>query len=456
MARPVTFTVKNLLEGMDSSAGQWLAMRDLEGKYTVARPTLIRNLNKALQDGLIELQGKGSATQYRLAGKKSTPALSPLDATVIVRPSGPVWNEPAEALMRYVRGPLASRTPVSYQASLVETYRPNSTFWLPQNLRSKLKSIGQVGGDRLIGTYARDILGQLLVDLSWESSRLEGNRYSRLETKTLIEAGVQADGKTQQEAVMILNHKKAIEFLVEVAPFDDPWHRVIGNLHSLLMDGLLPNEKALGAIRTCVVNIEGSVYHPWQVPIELERMYHTICDVGSTIEDPLEAAFFLFTQLPYLQPFEDGNKRTSRVSCNLPLARANYAPLAFIDVDDADYFGALLGLYEKADLSAAVDLFAWAYERSVQSYRAVKESMGQPDPFRVRLREALSEAVRAVVEQNIDAAAATAQLHLDAADSMPFEFMLNNELRLLSTYNYARYGLRFSSVEAWLKSAGRQ
>lgn len=128
----------------------------------------------------------------------------------------------------------------------------------------------------------------------------------------------------------------------------------------------------------------------------------------------------MFTQLPYLQPFEDGNKRTSRIACNLPLAKANFAPLAFLDVEDADYFSALLALYEKADVTVAIDLFEWAYLRSVPSYGAVRQAMRDPDPFRTRLREALNVALQGVVARGVPLPQAVAELNLASEGVAPY------------------------------------
>jgi Fic family protein len=450
MARSIALTLIELLHTLAHSP-DWLGMGELVPLAAATRPTVLRRLNEAIDAGYIETRGNGPVRQYRISaqGKLFSGSTGPAAIATTVLKTGPQWSERSAALLQHVRQPRASRIPISYQEFLVDNYEPNRSFWLPDKLRAKLTALGRVSGERPAGTYARDILGQLLIDLSWQSSRLEGNRYSRLETRALIEAGHEADGKTPQEAVMILNHKKAIEFLVEIAAHNDPWNVVIANIHSLLMDGLLRNEDGLGAIRRRIVTIEDSVYTPWQAPGELDRMYQRICSTGESIEDPIEASFFLFTQIPYLQPFEDGNKRTSRVSCNLPLTKANFAPLAFMDVDDGDYFGALLGLYEKADLSAAIDLFEWAYERSVQTYGAVKESMREPDPFRMRLREQLTEAVRSVIRDKLTALAAVTALNLQDEDAAPFEAMLQNEIGKLTEYNCARFGLRYPEIVAW-------
>ena len=454
MAAPRVLTQQEVVDLFAGDADHWWAPRELEPLIKASRVTLNRRLAEAVAAGLVESRGKGALRQYRHIPRPDATATAsihlPSQLVAARATAGPQWSKHAVALRQYVQQPRGARTPVTYQEHLVGSYVPNRTFWLPESLRAKLTAVGRSSGERPAGTYARDILGQLLIDLAWASSRLEGNRYSRLETKNLIEAGTSADGKTRQESVMILNHRKAIEFLVDVAAHDDPLYRVVGNLHSLLMDGLLRDERGLGTIRQRVVVIEDSVYTPWQTPAEIERMYRLLCGKAQAIADPLEGAFFLFTQLPYLQPFEDGNKRTSRVACNLPLARANFAPLAFLDVEDADYFSALLALYEKADVAVAVDLFEWAYLRSAQSYATVRQAMRDPDPFRTRLREPLNVALQGVVARGLPLPQAVAELILAPEDVAPLTALVAHELASLNEFNHARYGLTYRQFDEYI------
>ncbi len=118
----------------------------------------------------------------------------------------------SKELWNYVTQALAERAPVGYIHEFLLSYEPNETFYLAADHRRKLKTLGQVEAVvQPAGTYARNILDRLLIDLSWNSSRLEGNTYSLLETKRLIELGETATGKEVSEAQMILNHKAAIE-----------------------------------------------------------------------------------------------------------------------------------------------------------------------------------------------------------------------------------------------------
>lgn len=303
------------------------------------------------------------------------------------------------------------------------------------------------------GTYARQVLEQLLIDLSWSSSRLEGNRLTRLDTEELFKAGAAgAVGTTSgdRDVVMLLNHKQAIEFMVDIVPERGLKSDVVSNLHAVLMQDLLEDDASLGTIRRKVVRINDTVYLPAQMPQLLEEMLALVLDKAALVNNPLEAAFFLWVNLAYLQPFEDGNKRVSRLAANIPLMIFNCAPLSFLDVDMADYADAMLGVYELRDMAPAADLFAWTYRRSCAKYTAVLQSMGLPDPLRVRLRPQLAEAMGRILRDRVPLAQAVIELALPLADAQPFDAMLRRELAQLQPHNCARYRLALPAVEAWI------
>jgi Fic family protein len=287
-----------------------------------------------------------------------------------------------------------------------------------------------------------------LIDLSWSSSRLEGNTYSLLATEELFKSG---DPPMDWEGVMLLNHKRAIEFLVDAVPSYGLSDIVTRNLHSLLMQDLLSDAAGLGAIRTKVVNISATTYVPSQVPQLLEEMLSQIVAKAQLVKSPAEAAFFLWVNLAYLQPFEDGNKRTSRLAANIPLMLYNCAPLAFLDVDPHDYAKAMIGVYELLDVTLAIELFAWTYRRSIRKYKVILEAMGSPDPFRVRHREHLSEAVQHVVRNGLRLEQAVADLGLPAEAVGQFGETLKAELEMLTAHNCARYRLTVGEVQAWIE-----
>jgi len=415
-----------------------------------ASATVRRHLDALCASGALVRDGKARATRYRLAksnGATTAPSPSPAPWMAAELQGHPVWSAAALSLQRRLDLPLAARDPISYQRDFVDRYVPNQTWLMPPTLAEELYGAGRLREQQPAGTYVRKVLEQLLIDLSWSSSRLEGNRYTLLATEELFKRGVAG---TDADSVMLLNHKAAIEFLVDAVPQQGLTTSLIRNLHAVLMQDLLAQSDALGAIRTKVVNISDTVYVPTQVPAILEEMLGVMVEKARLIKNPIEAAFFLWVNLAYLQPFEDGNKRTSRLAANIPLMLYNCAPLSFFDVDIKGYARAMLGVYELRDVALAVDLFAWAYQRSVKKYAVVKESLGAPDPVRVRYRERLIEAIGLVVRERQSVQAALEALGLSEQTAPGFKALLVDELKKLEVFNCARYRVTMSATQAWI------
>ena len=168
----------------------------------------------------------------------------------------------------------------------------------------------------------------------------------------------------------------------------------------------------------------------------------------------MEAAFFLWVNVAYLQPFADGNKRTSRLSANMPLMLYNCAPLSFLDVERTDYATAMLGVYEQRNVAAAVELFEFIYRRSIQKYSVLRASLAVPDPLRIRYRQALNELMQFVVFYGRTLEDAFSEASVDAADLAALSVIANTELDHLEQYNCARYNLARGMTQRWI-DAGR-
>jgi Fic family protein len=169
-----------------------------------------------------------------------------------------------------------------------------------------------------------------------------------LETERLLSNGEAAAGKNALEAQMILNHKEAIEFLIAAAGEIGFNRYTLLNLHALLSDNLLEDPQASGRLRNIAVGIGQTVFHPVEVPQLVEECFQQILDTAAAIDDPFEQAFFAMVHLPYLQPFEDVNKRVSRLAANIPLIQRNLCPLVQI--------GCLVCLIITAHLSPCLTL----------------------------------------------------------------------------------------------------
>jgi hypothetical protein len=408
-----------------------------------SRRSLQYRLSALVERGNLVAQGKTRGRRYRLPIKAK-----PISSTRGSIPLSPI----AESIQFEVTRPIQERQHVSYNRGFLDQYRPNITFYLSEAVRKKLFELGKNDVNRPAGTFAREIFNRLLIDLSWNSSRLEGNTYSLLETEKLIELGQAADGKDRKETQMILNHKAAIEFLVET---EIPLNRYsILNLHSLLSDELL-RDSACGSLRSIPVGINDSVYLPLAVPQLISECFDQILETAKAIKNPLEQAFFLMVHLPYLQPFEDVNKRVSRLAANMPLIRANLCPLSFVDVPEQTYINGLVGIYELNRIELLCDVFVWAYERSCSRYSATRQSLGEPDPFRIRYRDLRKETVALVVRGVLDKKLAIKLVKQRAKEFVPltdqkqFIEILETELMGLHEGNFARYGLTHTEFKRW-------
>jgi len=424
----------------------------------LSRRTLQRRLAYLVATGQLQMTGSRKGARYRAGGVAEQAAPYQKSSADI-----PLFYQSASAeskeIKRYLQQPLTDRNPTVYKREFLDHYQPNQTAYLPEHLRKHLWQLGKPFPlIRPAGTYARQILQRLLIDLSWNSSRLEGNTYSLLETDRLLSAGSIAVSKSLIETQMILNHKNAIEFLVEAADEIAFNSYTIFNLHALLADNILRNPKACGCLREIPVAIHGTAFRPTTVLPVLTECFQQILEKAAAIQDPFEQAFFTMVHLPYLQPFEDVNKRVSRLAANIPLIKHNLCPLSFVDVADRDYIEALLGVYELNRIELLRDLFVFAYERSALHYSTVRHEIGEPDPFRMRYRARLQETVGAVVKKIMDKKTAAAFIHQQALISIPIEEraryieIVETELLALHPGNIARYRLRPHEFEVWYKS----
>ena len=217
----------------------------------------------------------------------------------------------------------------------------------------------------------------------------------------------------------------------------------------------MADPRACGCLRSRPVGIGGTVFHPLEGPQLIEECFQQILDTATAIADPFEQAFYATVHLPYLQPFEDVNKRVSRLAANIPLIRQNLCPLSFVDVPERTYIDGILGVYELNRVELLRDVFVWAYERSCARYSAVRQSLGEPDPFRLRYRPLLAELMSEVVLRRMDKTEAIACIRQQSAEKVPvedrarFAELVETELMSLHEGNIARYRLRPSQYQAW-------
>jgi fido (protein-threonine AMPylation protein) len=440
-----------------------LALAGLEKslKDLVSRRSLQRRLDQWARKQVIVAKGVRRGRRYFSttgAGESRVITPPPGNLTVLASPpetsTGVPISTAGREVQALVRRPIADRQPIGYQRAFLENYVPNETAYLPEVLKSHLYELGRTpSAQRPAGTYAREILNRLLIDLSWSSSRLEGNTYSLLDTRELIERGTAAPGKDAKETQMILNHKAAIELLVDSAEDVGINRYTLTNLHALLADNLLEDPRNAGRLRETPVAIGTSTYVPTAIPQLIEEMFSRLLELCAAIRDPFEQSFFLLVHIPYLQPFVDVNKRTSRLASNIPLITRNLVPLSFIDVPENTYIEGLIGIYEHNRIELLRDVYLWTYERSSRQYKTVRDSLPEPDPFRLRYRAALTDVVGDLVRKRLPlteaAIADLARPLVSPDDVVPFTKLVLGEIKGLHEGNIARFRLRPSEFRRW-------
>ncbi len=246
------------------------------------------------------------------------------------------------------------------------------------------------------------------------------------------------------DAQMILNHKDAIEFIVQSADTIGFNRYTILSLPTFLSNNLLPDLAAPGRLRTFAVGIGNSVYMPLAMPQQIEEMFDLMLAKASEINDPFKQAFFVMVHLPYLQTFDDVDKRVSRLAANIPFNKLNLSPITFADVPKDLYIKGLLALYGSNDVTLLKEVFIWAYERSAGKYAAVRQSLGEPDPFRLKYREELKAVLSEIISNTMTQYEVTDLLEnkidiIPNADRFRFANEVRAELKALHEGNFARY-----------------
>ena len=457
MAKPPPTRELQAIEAVVRARPEGIAIQGIRNALGdgTARRTLQHRIKRLVGEGRLVKAGKGRNTTYL------PPAPARLPATALEASEDELTGEIqlstcATEIRKHLGRPLRARRPVAYRRAFLDDYRPNATAYLSEVERAHLRhAAAPLPGAQPAGTHAKQMLNRLLIDLSWNSSRLEGNTYSLLDTRRLIAFGKEAEGKSPLETQMILNHKDAIEFLVDEAEEIGFNRQTILNLHALLANNLLDDPSAGGRLRRITVEIGGSVFHPLDIPQLVEECFDQVLATAGAIEEPFEQALFAMVHLPYLQPFDDVNKRVSRLAANMSLIKANLTPLSFVEVPVDLYTEAILAVYELNRIDLLKDVFIWACERSASRYTAVRQSLSEPDPFRLKHRYALREIVRTIVIEQLGRISVAGRIerwtreHVEADERDRFREVVEDEVLGLHEGNFARYKIRPLQFQAW-------
>lgn len=405
--------------------------------------TVRRWLAEWADKGMIVKQGKKRSTRY-LAIKEKT-----------AEPTNIYFSSASQNIISQIKTPYAMRKLVTYQSGWLDEYRPNIDFYLSSKQRDELEEIGSRAKKyKIAGTYARQIYNRLLVDLSYNSSRLEGNTYSLLETEKLVLEGIESPGKLDEEKTMVLNHKEAIRFLVDKCEQVKIEETTICSLHYLLSDGLIAPEYA-GKVRDYGVRIGGSTYLPLENPKLLKEHLNKISHKANQIKNPFEKSVFLLAHIAYLQPFADVNKRTSRLSANYPLLHANLVPLSFEAIKQSDYMDAMIAIYELNNIKPLVDLYIHSYQRTAEKYDVTIEAIGF-DRVRVQYRQQRREIIRHIVSSKLHGVKMSKYIQsesekIDENDQKQFIRNIEDDLEQLGPQSIIGVGITLKQVEEWHK-----
>jgi len=331
---------KNILRLLAS--GEALSRADIEKAINETRINTIRELNRLVDEGLVTTSGEARATVYTLASKARVVVLWDAEAYLAQEPDKrhALYKNLQPELFTTVKGIIGQVPPAIEKAA--------------QNRR--------IVGDSVT---ARKDLERFVIELSWKSSKIEGNTYTLLDTERLIKESQEATGHSHDEAVMILNHKKAFEYVWEhQSLFKQLTKSQVEEVHQLVVEELhVPT-----GLREHPVGITGTVYIPPASQVEIAPYLRDIINTVNSISEPAEKALACLVLLPYLQPFADGNKRTSRLVANAVLLANGYPPLSYRSIDEQAYKGALILFYEQGTLANFRELYLKQLEESAETY----------------------------------------------------------------------------------------
>lgn len=315
---------------------------------SIAYATLKRALKTLISENIITTKGKGKGTKYDLSYVFNI--LKPIDAELYFK---------KEIDERKINS--------NYNRQLITDTLTRASLFTASELShlKTLQSRFKENSSKLSGYEFKNELERLAIDLSWKSSQIEGNTYSLLETERLLKENETAEGKTKDEATMLLNHKEALDFVIEHPGYIKPLSiRIIEDIHSLLIKDLKINKN----LRNHSVGISGTNYKPLDNEFQIREALQDMCDLINNRENVFEMTLLSLVLISYIQPFSDGNKRTARIISNAILINNNFCPVSFRTVNSIEYKKGLLIFYEQNNLSPFKKIFIDQFEFAVKTY----------------------------------------------------------------------------------------
>jgi len=317
-------------------------------KASISYATVKRILTKLSNENLIIYIGKGKGTKYLIS--PAFELLHPIDIETYYK---------KEVDERKIKE--------NFNFSLIQDTLKNINIFTDIELirLTNLQELYKKNISKLSKTEFNKELERLAIDLSWKSSQIEGNTYTLLETERLLKQKETASGKTKEEAVMLLNHKDALDFIIEQPKYLIPLTVAkIEDIHSLLIKELAIDKN----IRKRRVGITGTNYRPLDNEFQIKEAIASMCELINKKKNIFEKALLTLVLISYIQPFADGNKRTARIVSNAILIHNKYCPISFRTVDSIDYKKAMLLFYEQNNISQFKEIFINQFEFAVNTY----------------------------------------------------------------------------------------
>lgn len=314
----------------------------------ISDSTLKRLLNEAVRAGSIMVIGAGRSTRYQLSPQAHLTMTLDLDS--------------------YFKKEVDDRViQQNFNFELISEILPKVKLFSDDELSllNDAQAKFRKHLSEMSETEYRREMERLGIDLSWKSSQIEGNTYSLLETERLLKEKKTANGKTREEATMLLNHKDALDFILDVPDYLQEINvSRIEDIHSILT-------KELGVdrnIRHRRVGITGTNYLPLDNEFQIREALEEMVNLINGKSNVFEKALLALVLLSYIQAFADGNKRTARIVSNGILIANGYCPISFRTVDSIDYKKAMLIFYEQNNIAAIKEIFIDQFLFAVNSY----------------------------------------------------------------------------------------
>lgn len=425
-ASPLEKAIVNRLLQLDDAIPQTELIKGL-AMQAPSQPTISRAVSRLVEKGIVARTGRTRGSRFALTPRARHFAMPP-------------WL----------------RAPSSFDPSRIEGYVPNRTRWLPDAARKRMEAASAGERHQLdASTYSRRIAERFVIDLSWASSRLEGNTYDFLDTEMLLRYGQEAKSRDGLEARMVLNHKHSISLMLENVGKGIPTREDVHRMHAHMMYGLIELEY-LGQVRQRSVRVTSTSYRPGDDSSELARLQGVMLSFAAQIQDPFEASFFLLASCSYLQAYVDGNKRMGRLLCNAPLLEAGKPPVSFVEIDRDSYIFGLIAFYETAETDLLAETIAGTYEVAAPHYQAAHSSLRLQREIELREGKRIASCIREIVSNGksiAQAAGAVQRAFADLKESDREEIVeiIVEQLGALKPIHATIFGLEDAEVEKWLR-----